>query len=170
MGARQSKYYCGESSGNNEGWIRIDTNQEIERTGYARINFKMSKGYTPAGITIKPLGGSTPDSLNYLTHSCSPRGDYQTCYYKFKDFSLSSADTRQRKATITTEKDEDSSKKISAQARVTVESAGSVGGGERCSSGIICNGQCCPVGTHCSSGHCCPKGKNWNGKKCSSLA
>ena len=81
----------------------------------------MSKGYTPAGITIKPSGGSTPDSLNHLTHSCSPRDDYQTCYYEFKDFSLSSTDTRQ--VTITAEKDEDSSKKISAQARVTVESA-----------------------------------------------
>ncbi len=110
----------------------------------------MSKGYTPAGITIKPLGGSTPDSVNYRTHSCSPYGEYNCCYYKFKDFSLSSADTRQRKATITTEKDEDSSKKISAQATIPVESAG--GGGE--------NIPHCGVNEtyNATSGHCEPKG------------
>ncbi len=90
----------------------------------------MSKGYTPSRITIKPLGGSTPDSLNHLTYSCSPRDDYQTCYYKFKDFSLSGTDTRQRNVTITAEKDGDPSKKISAQATIPVESLGNVGGGE----------------------------------------
>jgi len=48
-------------------------------------------------------------------------GDYNCCYYKFKDFSLSSTDTRQRRVTITAEKDGDSSKKISAQATIPVE-------------------------------------------------
>ncbi len=125
----QINEYCyGESSGNNEGWIRIDSNQEIERTGYARINFKMSKGYTPSRITIKPSGGSTPDSVNYITSFCYLYGDYNCCYYKFKDFSLSGTDTRQRRVTITAEKDGYSSKKISAQATIPVESAG--GGGD----------------------------------------
>ncbi len=72
---------------------------------------------------------------------------------------MSGTDTRQRRVTITAEKDGDPSKKISAQATIPVESLGNVGGGE--------NIHHCGVNEtyNTTSGHCEPKGEGHGGKK-----
>ncbi len=152
-----SKYCCGESSGNND-IIEIPSGQKwTADNNNNRINFKIKQaGYKPYKIRVesKTVNGWYEHTLGDSTSHCDQNGN---CYYKVIDNHLVAG--RTVRVTITVKKGSDTA---TAQAEVTVESAGGGEGYNPCDNcnTICCNGQCCGKGViACSSdGSCCPPG------------